>query len=33
MHGVLSLEVEGHFDMMGIDPALLFKAEVDALIG
>lgn len=33
MHGVLSLEVEGHFEMMGIDPALLFKAEVDALTG
>ncbi|MGH3861349.1 TetR/AcrR family transcriptional regulator [Actinokineospora sp.] len=33
MHGVLSLEVEGHFDIMGFDPALLFHAEVDALTG
>ncbi|MEJ3746046.1 TetR/AcrR family transcriptional regulator [Actinomycetes bacterium KLBMP 9797] len=32
MHGVLSLEVEGHFTTMGFDPALLYEAEVDDLI-
>ena len=33
LHGVISLEVERHFQLMGFDPALLFDAEVDALIG
>ncbi|WNG20715.1 TetR/AcrR family transcriptional regulator [Cystobacter fuscus] len=33
LHGLLSLELLGHFDVMGIDPALLFEAEVDALAG
>ncbi|GAA4687660.1 TetR/AcrR family transcriptional regulator [Phytohabitans rumicis] len=32
MHGVVSLEVEGHFTLMGFDPALLFEAEVEELI-
>ncbi|MEV0668445.1 TetR/AcrR family transcriptional regulator [Actinomadura luteofluorescens] len=30
-HGVLSLELAGHFAGMGFDPARLFAAEVDAL--
>ncbi|WP_030732353.1 TetR/AcrR family transcriptional regulator [Streptomyces sp. NRRL S-237] len=33
LHGVLSLELAGHFTGMGVDPALLFQAEVDALTG
>lgn len=32
MHGVVSLEVEGHFGPMGFDPGLLFQAEVEELI-
>jgi len=32
MHGVVSLEVEGHFTLMGFDPGLLFEAEVESLI-
>lgn len=31
MHGVLSLELAGHFTGMGFDPALLFADEVEAL--
>ncbi|MFE6844833.1 TetR/AcrR family transcriptional regulator [Streptomyces sp. NPDC057686] len=31
LHGVLSLELAGHFTGMGVDPALLFEAEVDGL--
>ncbi|MFE9479077.1 TetR/AcrR family transcriptional regulator [Streptomyces spororaveus] len=33
LHGVLSLELAGHFTGMGLDPALLYQAEVDALGG
>ncbi|MFG2636352.1 TetR/AcrR family transcriptional regulator [Streptomyces sp. NPDC048362] len=33
LHGVLSLEVAGHFEGMGFDPAQLFAAELDALLG
>ncbi|MGY1433734.1 TetR/AcrR family transcriptional regulator [Streptomyces reniochalinae] len=33
LHGILSLEVAGHFAGMGFDPALLFAAELDALLG
>jgi AcrR family transcriptional regulator len=33
LHGVLSLELAGHFTGMGFDPALLFAAELDALTG
>ncbi|MET9493803.1 TetR/AcrR family transcriptional regulator [Streptomyces sp. NPDC006552] len=33
LHGVLSLEVAGHFTGMGFDPALLFEAELAALTG
>ncbi|MPY58598.1 TetR/AcrR family transcriptional regulator [Streptomyces spongiae] len=29
LHGVLSLELAGHFTGMGFDPALLFAAELD----
>lgn len=32
LHGVVSLEVEGHFGPMGFDPGLLFDAEVEELI-
>ncbi|MGW7506911.1 TetR/AcrR family transcriptional regulator [Streptomyces massasporeus] len=33
LHGVLSLELAGHFTGMGFDPARFFAAEVDALAG
>lgn len=32
LHGVLSLELAGQFSGMGFDPALLFAAELDALL-
>ncbi|UIX34038.1 TetR/AcrR family transcriptional regulator [Streptomyces sp. GQFP] len=32
LHGVLSLELAGHFTGMEFDPALLFAAEVDELL-
>lgn len=32
VHGVLSLELAGHFTGMGFDPALLFDAEVESLL-
>ncbi|MEU4701529.1 TetR/AcrR family transcriptional regulator [Nonomuraea dietziae] len=32
LHGVLSLELAGHFAGMGFDPALLFAAELDDLL-
>lgn len=31
LHGVLSLELAGHFTNMGFDPALFFAAELDDL--
>ncbi|MFI9117172.1 TetR/AcrR family transcriptional regulator [Streptomyces venezuelae] len=31
LHGVLSLELAGHFSGMDLDPARLFRAEVDEL--
>jgi len=31
LHGLLSLEVAGQFSLSGIDPELLFKAEVETL--
>lgn len=33
LHGILSLELEGHLHATNIDPALLYCAEVDDLIG
>ena len=33
LHGVLSLELAGQFTGMGLDPALLFAAELDDLTG
>ncbi|WP_314221768.1 TetR/AcrR family transcriptional regulator [Streptomyces zaehneri] len=33
LHGVLSLELAGHFNGMGFDPTLLFAAELDSLTG
>lgn len=32
MHGLLSLEIEGHFAGMSFDPALLYDVEVAALL-
>ncbi|MFG2495632.1 TetR/AcrR family transcriptional regulator [Streptomyces caniferus] len=32
LHGVLSLELAGHFTNMGFDPALFFAAELDDLL-
>lgn len=32
LHGLISLEVTGQFALSGIDPELLFKAEVEALV-
>ncbi|MBE1470502.1 hypothetical protein H4W33_009576 [Kibdelosporangium phytohabitans] len=31
LHGVLSLELAGHFDNTGFDPARLYQSEVDNL--
>ena len=33
VHGILSLELAGHFAGMGFDPALLFADEIDDLLG
>jgi AcrR family transcriptional regulator len=33
LHGVLSLELAGHFTGMGFDPGLLYAAEVEAVAG
>jgi AcrR family transcriptional regulator len=33
LHGLVGLEIDGNFDSMGIDPALLYAAEVAALAG
>lgn len=32
LHGLISLEVEGHFATMGFDPALLYDTEVSTLL-
>lgn len=32
LHGTVSLEIQGFFTDMGVDPALLYAAEVDALL-
>ncbi|MBP2037978.1 TetR/AcrR family transcriptional regulator [Streptomyces avidinii] len=32
LHGVLSLELAGHFTGMGLDPALFYEAEVDRIM-
>ena len=32
MHGIVSLEIEGVFDQLGVDPARLYKTEIDHLI-
>jgi AcrR family transcriptional regulator len=32
IHGIISLEIEGFFEQIGIDPARLFKTEVDHLV-
>jgi AcrR family transcriptional regulator len=33
LHGVISLEIAGHFTAMGFDTALFFQAELDAMLG
>ena len=33
LHGVLSLELAGHFTGMGFDPALVYAAEVETVAG
>ncbi|GHJ28937.1 TetR/AcrR family transcriptional regulator [Streptomyces hygroscopicus] len=32
LHGVISLDLQGHFADMGFDPSVLFEAEIDALV-
>lgn len=32
MHGIVSLEIEGVFDQVGVDPARLYQTEADHLI-
>jgi AcrR family transcriptional regulator len=32
VHGIISLEIEGFFEQVGIEPARLYQAEVDHLI-
>lgn len=32
LHGVLSLQIAGHFATMGFDPTLLYAAQVEALL-
>jgi AcrR family transcriptional regulator len=32
IHGIISLEIEGFFEQIEIDPARIFKAEVDHLV-
>jgi AcrR family transcriptional regulator len=32
LHGILSLEVANQFTLTGVDPALIYEAEVDALL-
>jgi AcrR family transcriptional regulator len=32
LHGIISLEIEGFFDQVGVDPARIFDSEVDHLI-
>jgi hypothetical protein len=32
MHGIVSLEIEGFYEQVGVDPGLLFEAEIRHLI-
>ena len=32
MHGVVSLDIEGFYEQVGVDPDLLYEAEIDHLI-
>jgi hypothetical protein len=32
IHGIISLEIEGFFDQVGVDPARLYRCEIDRLI-
>jgi AcrR family transcriptional regulator len=31
-HGIISLEIEGFFEQIGVDPARLYEAEIDHLV-
>jgi hypothetical protein len=32
LHGIISLEIEGFFLQVGVDPARLYDSEIDRLI-
>jgi hypothetical protein len=32
MHGIISLEIEGFFKQVRVDPARLYQAEIDHLV-
>jgi AcrR family transcriptional regulator len=32
VHGIISLEIEGFFEQVGVDPARLYEAEIDHLV-
>jgi AcrR family transcriptional regulator len=32
IHGIISLEIEGFFEQVGVDPARLYEAEIDHLV-
>ena len=32
MHGIVSLEIEGFYEQVGVDPGLLYDAEVQHII-
>jgi WHG domain-containing protein len=32
LHGVISLELDGHLPSTGVDPQLLYEAEVSSLV-
>jgi len=31
-HGIVSLEIEGFYDQVGVDPGLLYEAEIQHLV-
>ena len=32
VHGIISLEIEGFFEQVGVDPARLYETEIDHLV-
>ena len=32
VHGIVSLEIEGFYEQVGVDPSLLYEAEIDHLV-